>query len=89
MRTIWKYEIRDVKTVLALPEGSTVLHVSNQRDTICLWVEVDDESTLPAEMRAFELVGTGHPVPTGSRKYLGTVKLQNDTFIFHAYELLN
>lgn len=87
MITIWKMTFDTDTLHTTLPAGAKILHVNTQKENICMWVEVDDEA--PAEKRSFKIIGTGHTVPPGPRKYLGTGKFKNDTFIFHVYELLN
>ena len=87
MIAVWKLTFDNDALRTTLPAGAEILHVNTQKGNICIWAEVDTEA--PAEERTFKIVGTGHAVPAGPRKYLGTVKLQNDTFIFHVYELLN
>lgn len=87
MIAVWKLTFDNDALRTTLPAGAEILHVNTQKENICMWVEVDSEA--PVKTRTFKIIGTGHKVPPGPRKYLGTVKLQNDTFIFHVYELLN
>ena len=86
MKTIYKYPlpVTDEFEVL-LPVGARILTVQVQNDTPCLWAEVDAEQTVMAS-HAFNLFGTGHPVPAAPGTYLGTFQLREGRLVFHLYE---
>jgi hypothetical protein len=88
MRTIWKYTLDPKREVQALTmsEGAVVLHVHEQRQEICLWV--DHVSTRPTTQRRFEVFGTGWEMPTATRVYLGTAHIGDggSPLVFHVYE---
>lgn len=85
MKTIWKFEFSlEASGSVEMPIGARILHVNRLwPQTVTLWAEVDTDHAL--ETRSFAVVGTGHPLPSGSREYLGTFKDQ--PFVWHVYEL--
>ena len=88
MQSIWKYALStpwDLK--FKIPKGGIVRHVDEQRNKICIWVEVEPENKL--ENREFHIVGTGHNFPKGigGLEYLGTCKLDDGAYVFHVYEV--
>ena len=48
------------------------------------WAEISDDR--PARRRAFQVYGTGHPVPV-SAKWWGTTARTADGLVWHLYEL--
>lgn len=88
MRTIYKYTIQPEEGPfkIMIPEGATVLCAQAQHGEVCVWAEVQTENG-PAP-RYFEVFGTGHRIPLGKRKYLGTVQLEEGSLVFHVYELI-
>jgi len=94
MRQIWKY-ILDSATLLThdfltynVPKNGIILHVDEQFDEICVWVEVDPDA--PKEQRHFKVYGTGHLIPDHdivNRRYLGSVKLMKGALVFHVFEI--
>jgi hypothetical protein len=87
MKAIWKYTIDyPFRLQFGMPKGAIVRHVDEQRNKICLWVEVDTENE--EEQRSFFVIGTGHNFPkdAGVLEYLGTCKMDNGEYIFHVYE---
>jgi hypothetical protein len=87
--TVWKYPLppTDVFAV-DLPAGAEVLHVEQQRDTVCMWALVDPDQPL-VRHRRFRLVGTGHPIPepTDARQHVGSFLVRGGAFVFHLFEL--
>ena len=81
---IWKYpfEITDLFDLL-LPLGARVLSVGMQGEQPCLWAMVEPSNT--PEARSFAVVGTGHPLPSGTATYLDT--FQQPPFVWHLFEL--
>ncbi len=88
MRTIWKYqlEVTDQQSV-SMPRNAEILHVAAQHGVACLWAEVTPDT--PEEDRSILIVGTGHPIPIGDRRYIGTFQLSGGALVFHAYEFKN
>ena len=90
MKTIWKYTLTPSSQKVQMPIEAKLLYVSEQHGEICIWAEVEDN--LPTEERTFEVYGTGHSILEEafiSRKYIGTAKMDNGTYIFHVYEYIN
>lgn len=83
---IWKYQLHPETESFDMPRGANVIAVDVQYGVICLWCEVD--TAQPKEQRKFEVIGTGHKYPAGfeTLEYIGTVKLDGGTLIFHVYE---
>ena len=86
MKTIWKYELgtADNQQTIAIPKDGKILRVAVQRETPCIWVEVDPEA--PKVNRQFAVYGTGHRMPDVTQQYVGTFTLMNETFVLHVYE---
>lgn len=82
-REVWKYTLENSvdKNCLKIPMGAKLLHVGMQSKNICLWFEVDTESTSFCE-RSFEVFGTGERIEYGN--YVGTVV--SIPYVFHVYE---
>ena len=89
MKKIWKYTILPGTDSILMPKGATILHVDEQFNKVCLWVEIDPTPALPKIERFFEVFGTGQRIYEDmgvERNYLGTVKLEAGALIFHVYE---
>lgn len=82
MITVYKYPIGLGGDVL-MPAGAEVIHVHEQCDEVCVWAIVDTEA--PDELRHFDIVGTGHKVRDGWRKYVGTAHVRG--FVWHVFEV--
>lgn len=84
MKAIWKYkiEITDKQTI-EIPEGYEILTVQKQRDDVCLWAIVEKEKDcVPVEIYIY---GTGHNIPDGHGKYIGTIQLHGGSLVFHTF----
>lgn len=89
-RRIYKYPVRlnGYPHDFELPVGHPILHVGMQydvsylEDVVCFWM-VDDPDA-PKMTRRFEVVGTGHALPTGGEPR-GSV--QHGQFVWHLVEL--
>jgi len=89
-KTIWKYILNPEMLTINIPRGATILTAREQKEEICIWVEVDPNNML--ETRTFEVYGTGHHISSGigvERKYIGSVSLHHGDLIFHVYEKIN
>jgi hypothetical protein len=91
MPSIWKYqlEITDNPSIV-MPVDAKILTVQVQDKLPCLWVMIPDNHE-ETETRHFRLAGTGHLINEASDKlsYIGTFQLQNDTLVFHVFEVIN
>ncbi len=83
--TIYKYtlELKD-QQYLTLPAGREFLSVQMQRGKICLWYRVP-YAPKGAEQASFVIVGTGHVVPAGKLKFLGTVQQPEYESVWHVF----
>jgi hypothetical protein len=84
--TIWKFplEVTDSQMV-SMPPETVILHVGVQRGTPCLWGLV----TRPEDdkiQREILTIGTGHPIASGKKRYLGTYQLMDGSLVFHIFE---
>jgi hypothetical protein len=87
MRTIWKYDLipnDENRILIEMPTGAKVLTVQVQGDSVCLWALVDTE--MGKGTRIFEIYGTGHPVSTYQKRYIGTFQMEGGTLVFHVFE---
>jgi hypothetical protein len=66
MRTVFKFslEISDRPQPLILAVGAKIVLVAAQGAQICLWFELERDSSLQ-EIRDFAVHGTGHDIPAG------------------------
>lgn len=84
MKTIWKFPLGMVaKQNVSIPLPAEVLTVQQQGESVCLWAEVDPKGERVQVQIA--MLGTGHPVPDGKKRYISTVQL--GSLVFHFYEL--
>lgn len=83
MTEIWKF-VLEGNCEAEMPVGAKILTAREQRNNICVWAEVNPQAA--KETRHFEVYGTGHAMPEGNRRYLGTAHLSGGTFVFHVFE---
>lgn len=85
MKTIHKFglQLQDEQT-LEIPAGSKILCAQTQRNEIYLWAEVDTQAVMTKQ--TFYIRGTGHPLPEIPADYVGTLQVNNGTFVFHIYQ---
>lgn len=87
MRTIWKETLKITnRQTIMLPKEAILFSVGNKHGMLCLWFFVED-SNQPEEPREIEIIGTGNPIPEGSRRFIGTVIM--DQFTWHVFENLD
>lgn len=86
-KTIFKFTlpVKDFVTLL-MPKGAEIISVQIQGRSLCAWAIVD--SVQPLEKRRFSIVGTGHAMPKGNLKFLGTVQIEA-VLVFHVFEIIN
>ncbi|MGO3895373.1 DUF7352 domain-containing protein [Brevibacterium aurantiacum] len=84
MRRVFKYplEVTDRQFIDTFA-GWKPLSLQVQGDEVCLWAEVDDESTT-ARYRVF-VHGTGHALHPDAEVFAGTFQLMNGGLIFHVF----
>lgn len=85
-KSVWKYDVSITDYfVVVMPVDSEILHFGLQDGLPMLWVLVDPSKDLMR--RKFRLAGTGHDIIEDELTYIGTVKMINDTTIFHLFEI--
>lgn len=87
-KSIWKFplETTDIQQI-EMPVDAEILTIQTQAGQPCIWALVSPDA--PKRKVAFEIFGTGHPVPeNGRRKYVGTYQLRGGSLVFHCFELL-
>lgn len=87
MRQVWKYELKTTdEQVLMMPDGAQILTVQIQEitDIPCLWALVNPDAN--KVKRIIETFGTGNPVASGTRAYIGTYQKLKGALIFHVFE---
>ena len=84
-KQLWKFPIpiRDDVTI-TMPKGAIVRAVMVQRDTPCIWAEVDAQA--PPVDRRFFIIGTGHPMPVDATQFVGSFMIEGGSLVFHVYE---
>ena len=84
--TIYKYQIQitDVQMV-KLPINAAILTAQMQGDQLCLWAKIEETNT-DTEDRMIEVFGTGHPMTSHLRRYIGTVQMDGGSLIWHVFE---
>lgn len=88
LKSIWKFhlETTDIQQI-EMPADAEILTIQTQDEIPCIWALVSPDA--PKRKVAFEIFGTGHPVPeNGKRKYVGTYQLRKGALVFHCFELL-
>jgi hypothetical protein len=86
--TIWRYRLPLAEAPhISMPAGAEVLSVAVGRgggQFIEVWARVDPSAT--TEPRAFRVVGTGHPMPDDTGRFLGSLQFDQGRFVFHVFE---
>ena len=77
----YKLEITDSQ-VIQIPDGGVILSVADQDGALCLWAAVNPER--PVVNRMIEVIGTGNPITSGRKRYIGTVVMT--PFVWHVLE---
>lgn len=86
-RKIYKYTLQpETGQYLTLPKGSQILSAKVQHERICLWCNVDVQTTLE-EVHFVYSVPTGEEVPVDA-VFIGTVLLDEGSFVLHIFTQL-
>lgn len=90
-RTIWRYDFRvDGEAYLDMPRGAELLPRIERSDRLpshiglTVWALVDPDA--PPTTRLLRIAGTGHPLPDGLLRYVGTVPLP-EALWFHVFDM--
>ncbi len=83
MKTVWKFPFAITRDQpIDLPARAEVLHVGlDPEGTPCLWARVDSDA--PKVEHSLHISGTGHPVPDGDNKHLGS--FNHGPFVWHVW----
>ncbi len=86
-KSIWKFNFKindDVQ--IEMPKGAEVLSVQNQNEQPALWAICDTEAE--KETRKFSISGTGHPINTDGKKFIGTFQMSGGALVWHLFEII-
>lgn len=88
MKRIFKYKLQTIDFQrVEMPKGAEIISIQTQFDDPCVWAIVESDN--PAELRTFEIFGTGFSFDDEvKRQYIGTYQLQNGFLVFHCFETL-
>ena len=92
MKRIYKYPLEVIgKQYIELPHGAEILHVDGQCGELKLWAMFEDREYLSPDKHDIRIYGTGQQIPeeTGALSYLGTVKQNMDSLVWHIFEMIN
>ena len=85
MTTVHKYKLfTSEKQLLVLPVGSKILSVQEQYGEIVLYAMVDT-SVREVDTHTIYVYGTGHRIEEMDIRFIGTVKLNAGTLMFHVF----
>lgn len=83
---IWKFPLQHAALqAVTMPAGARVLAVQLQHGAPALWALVDPAQ--PTTLRAFRIVGTGHPFEAEGLQYVGTFQTAHGEFVGHVFEV--
>jgi hypothetical protein len=89
-KQIWKFKLQVTdKQTIQMPVGAQILSALVQYRTLCIWALVNTEAEM--EARAFEIFGTGNPVPDHvdidhNYKFIATFQMFAGGFVGHLFE---
>jgi len=84
-KRIFKYPLElNESQYITIPKDHKILSVQVQRDTICVWALIDDDTE--RIVQPIRIVGTGHSIPSMNPlgEYIGTV--QQGGFVWHVFK---
>jgi hypothetical protein len=87
---VFKYTLEpERRQLVMLPRDAVPIHVANQNDMLCMWVEIPTVSRLARNPvpRIFVVVTTGDQFHAEGKKYIGSAEL-GEWFVAHVYEQL-
>lgn len=90
IKVIYKYPLTHGSVQqIEMPYDAEVLCVQMNNGIPCLWALHSKEKGV-AKL-SFEMFGTGHPIPEGTRKYIGTFQVEElgAMYVFHVFQLLS
>ncbi len=86
-RKMYRYEvpIDDQAHIFALTGGPVAVAASSNEGPVEFWAEHDWRKE-PGKPRAFQVFGTGHPLPESAR-WAGTCQRTASGLVWHLYEV--
>jgi len=87
MQSVWKFPVEAIQIQrLEVPKGSKVLSVDTQGEGVVVYALVSPAQT-EKEYKEIRIYGTGHTIADDIDEctFLGTVKLQEETLVFHVF----
>lgn len=86
---IHKYVIEpSTRYVLNLPKNSEILSVQNQRETLCVWVKIQDSKELRKEVHRLRIFMTGDEEDAQGMVFISTVQMSAGALVLHIFEEL-
>lgn len=89
MKTIYKYDLNEFRTIIKLAKNSEVLSVQLQNQSAKMWIMTESDPD-PEEMvtREFIIFGTGQDfLGLNNLKFISTFQI--GYFVYHLFENLN
>jgi hypothetical protein len=83
VRTVWKFQLENHRSLLTMPRGAEILRVGHQNNDLFLWALVDPSE--PPVERLFEIVPTGSPTEYRYTEFVGTVVMPIG-YVWHVFE---
>ena len=84
MQTVWKFPVSAGTFTLLMPADAQALAVQMQHGEPQLWALVSPDA--PMRHRTFTVVGTGHSLPVGRWRYVGTFQQLDFGLVWHLFE---
>ncbi len=83
---IWKYPIDTTidEITIEMPEGARILSFKVQRGIPTLWALINLDNKF--EKRHFRIIGTGQSIEEDNLKYIDSIQLAGEKYIFHLFE---
>lgn len=89
-KVIWKFPLNFGNTTVSMPCHAQILSTHVQRDTVCIWALIDEDSIEKTEERYFVIHGTGHSfdlLADWEPKFIGTVLMDDGQLVWHVFEI--
>lgn len=82
--TIWKFPLKVLgEQTISMPAGAKILSVDCQHDVVAIWAKVNSEAILA--YRKVWVIGTGHKIPDGLGRFVGTCQMMSGALIWHVF----
>ena len=84
MKTIHKYQMKDLMRPVMMPEGAEILSIQMQHSVISIWTIVNIGAVLVE--RNIVIFGTGEVLPDDMRGYKYITTVQMGALVWHFFE---